>query len=265
MKKISVELLKVMKSKGDPIACTTAYDFSFASITESVGIEVLLVGDSLGMVIQGHLTTLPVTLDDMIYHCKCVSRACEKTLVIADLPFGTFQSSPQKAFESAVRLLGEGGAHVVKVEGGRIMRDTVSFLVDRGIPVCGHLGLMPQSVNMLDGFRAQGRTDEEADRLRQDAVALDKAGMSLLVLEAIPAILAEEVTQLVSLPTIGIGAGPGTDGQVLVLYDLLGIYPRRSPKFSKNFLQDAESIPEALKAYAFAVRRKEFPGPEHYF
>ena len=265
MARITVDHLRTMKLEETPIVCLTAYDFSFATILDNVGIEVALVGDSLGMVVQGHSTTLPVTLDEIIYHCKCVSRACERALVVADMPFGTFESSPQKAFDNAARLLGESGAHMVKMEGGEPIRDTVSFLADRGIPVCGHLGLMPQSVNMLGGFRVQGRTEAVAQQLVRDAEALDRAGLSLLVLEAIPAGLAEVVTRSVSPPTIGIGAGPGTDGQVLILYDLLGIYSQKSPKFSKDFMQDAGSIAEAIKVYAEAVRNGTFPGPEHSF
>ena len=265
MKRISVEKLRSMKSKGISIVGLTAYDFSFASMFDNAGIDIALIGDSLGMVIQGHSTTLPVTLDEIIYHCKCVSRACERALVIADLPFGAFESSPQKAFDSAARVLGESGANLVKIEGGEAIRDTVSFLSDRGIPVCGHLGLMPQSVNMLGGFRVQGRTDEVAQQLLRDADALDRSGLSLMVLEAIPTSLAELITRSISSPTIGIGAGSGTDGQILILYDLLGIYPRKSPKFSKNFLHDAGSISEAIQLYAEAVRDKKFPGPDHSF
>jgi len=265
MTRTSLERLRLMKSEKTPIVCLTAYDFSFGSLLDDVGVDVVLVGDSLGMVVQGHSTTLPVTLDEIIYHTRCVIRGCEKSLVVADMPFGSYESSPQKAFESASRILGEGGAHMVKMEGGEPIRDTISFLADRGIPVCGHLGLMPQSVNMLSGFRVQGREEAVAQELLKDAKRLNKAGLSLLVLEAIPANLAETVTHSVESPTIGIGAGPGTDGQVLILYDLLGIYPHKSPSFSKNFMNDAKSIADAISTYADDVRHRRFPAPEHSF
>tara|TARA_B100000029_G_scaffold515055_1_gene620299 strand:- start:1666 stop:2463 length:798 start_codon:yes stop_codon:yes gene_type:complete len=265
MKRTSLERLRLMKSEKTPIVCLTAYDFSFGSLLDGAGVDVVLVGDSLGMVVQGHSTTLPVTLDDIIYHTSCVARGCEKSLVVADMPFGSYESSREKAFESAARILGEAGAHMVKIEGGELVRDTISFLADRGIPVCGHLGLMPQSVNMLSGFRVQGREEAVAKQLLKDANSLDKAGLSLLVLEAIPANLAETVTYSVESPTIGIGAGSGTDGQVLILYDLLGIYPHKSPSFSKNFMNDAKSIADAIGIYADDVRHRRFPAPEHSF
>ena len=265
MKRTSLERLRLMKSEKTPIVCLTAYDFSFGSLLDDASVDVVLIGDSLGMVVQGHSTTLPVTLDEIIYHTRCVTRGCEKSLVIADMPFGSYESSPQKAFESASRILGEAGAHMVKIEGGEPIRDTISFLADRGIPVCGHLGLMPQSVNMLSGFRVQGREEAVAKQLLKDANSLDKAGLSLLVLEAIPANLAETVTRSVESPTIGIGAGPGNDGQFLILYDLLGIYPYKSPRFSKNFMNDAKSIADAIGTYADDVRHRRFPAPEHSF
>ena len=255
----------MMKVRGERISCLTVYDYSFAHILDRAGVEILLVGDSLGMVVQGHPTTLPVSLEDVVYHTQCVSRGCENALVIADMPFGSFQGSPQSAFDSAARLMSEGKAQMVKIEGGAVMATTVAFLVDRGIPVCGHLGLTPQSVNQLGGFRVQGRQASAAEQLRQDAQSLQDAGASVLVLEAVPSGLAREITQSIKIPTIGIGAGPDTDGQVLVLYDLLGIYPQKSPKFSKNFLDGAGSVSGAVKTFVEDVRSGQFPGPEHSF
>ena len=262
---ITVAQLSAMKRRGERISCLTVYDYSFAHILEQAGVDILLVGDSLGMVIQGHETTLPVSMGDVIYHTQCVSRGCNDALVIADMPFGSYQGSPQSAFENAVRLVGEGGAHMVKIEGGVVMAETVTFLVDRGIPVCGHIGLTPQSVNQLGGFRVQGREESAAEALRRDARNLEEAGASLLIIEAIPAQLAKSITDSLSIPTVGIGAGPDTDGQVLVLYDVLGLFPRRSPKFSKDFLEGKGSVLEAVKVFVEDVRARRFPGPEHSF
>ena len=262
---ITVTQLSAMKDRGERISCLTVYDYSFAHILEQAGVDILLVGDSLGMVIQGHETTLPVSMADVLYHTQCVSRGCNDALVIADMPFGSYQGSPQSAFENAVRLVGEGGAHMVKIEGGIAMAETVTFLVDRGIPVCGHIGLTPQSVNQLGGFRIQGREESAAEALRRDARNLEEAGASLLIIEAIPAQLAKSITDSVSIPTVGIGAGPDTDGQVLVLYDVLGLFPRKSPKFSKDFLEGKGSVLEAVKGFVENVRARRFPGPEHSF
>ena len=262
---VTVAQLSAMKDRGERISCLTVYDYSFAHILEQAGVDILLVGDSLGMVIQGYETTLPVSMCDMVYHTQCVSRGCNDALVIADMPFGSYQGSPQSAFENAVRLVGEGGAHMVKIEGGTAMAETVTFLVDRGIPVCGHIGLTPQSVNQLGGFRVQGREESAAEALRRDARNLAEAGASLLIIEAIPAQLAKSITDSVSIPTVGIGAGPDTDGQVLVLYDVLGLFPRKSPKFSKDFLEGKGSVLEAVKVFVEDVRARRFPGPEHSF
>lgn len=262
---VTVTQLSAMKDRGERISCLTVYDYSFAHILEQAGVDILLVGDSLGMVIQGHETTLPVSMADVLYHTQCVSRGCNDALVIADMPFGSYQGSPQSAFENAVRLVGEGGAHMVKIEGGTAMAETVTFLVDRGIPVCGHIGLTPQSVNQLGGFRVQGREEPAAEALRRDARNLAEAGASLLIIEAIPAQLAKSITDSVSIPTVGIGAGPDTDGQVLVLYDVLGLFPRKSPKFSKDFLEGKGSVLEAVKGFVENVRARRFPGPEHSF
>ena len=262
---VTVAQLSAMKDRGERISCLTVYDYSFAHILEQAGVDILLVGDSLGMVIQGHETTLPVSMADVLYHTQCVSRGCNDALVVADMPFGSYQGSPQSAFENAVRLVGEGGAHMVKIEGGTAMAETVTFLVDRGIPVCGHIGLTPQSVNQLGGFRVQGREEPAAEALRRDARNLAEAGASLLIIEAIPAQLAKSITDSVSIPTVGIGAGPDTDGQVLVLYDVLGLFPRKSPKFSKDFLEGKGSVLEAVKVFVEDVRARRFPGPEHSF
>lgn len=264
MKTVTVHTLRDMKQAGQKIACLTAYDYSFAALLDRVGLELIMVGDSLGMTMQGHDSTLPVSINDMAYHCACVARGVSRALVIGDLPFGSYQQSPEQAFENAAHLM-QAGAHMVKLEGGQPMVDTVQFLVERGIPVCAHLGLTPQSVHQLGGYRVQGRDETGAQRLLEAASLLDQAGASLLVLEAVPAALAKQVTAAVSMPTIGIGAGAGTDGQVLVLQDMLGLYPRPSPKFSMNFMAGAESIEAAVKSYVEAVRGKTFPGSEHSY
>ena len=264
MKPVTVMTLREMKQAGTKITCLTAYDYSFASLLDRAGLDAIMVGDSLGMTIQGHASTLPVTIDDMAYHCACVARGVTRALIIGDLPFGSYQASPQQAFASAAKLM-QAGAQIVKLEGGASMGATIRFLVERGIPVCGHLGLTPQSVHQLGGYRVQGREAEAAQRLRDDAQQLDAAGASLLVLEAIPAALAKTISAEVSLVTIGIGAGVDTDGQVLVLQDMLGLYPRPSPKFSRNFMQGAESIEAAIKGYVDAVRAKDFPGTDQSY
>lgn len=248
-------------AKGEKLVALTCYDASFARLMVRCGIDILLVGDSLGMTIQGHATTLPVTLEQMVYHTEAVARgAAGGAFVLADLPFGSYQASPEQAFAAAARLLA-AGANMVKLEGGGAMAATVCFLVERGVPVCGHLGLTPQSVNRT-GFTPQGRDVVSANRLLQDAEALAQAGIELMVLESIPSVLAEEVTQRLSVPTIGIGAGPYCNGQVLVLQDLLGLTPK-PPRFARDFLTGALSLEEALLEYARAVRAGTFPGPEH--
>lgn len=265
MAPVTVTSIGKMKQAGEKITCLTAYDYSFAGQLDAAGIDMVMVGDSLGMVMQGHDTTLPVRLDDMVYHSACVARGLQRALLITDLPFGSYQAGPQQALASSVRLMQEGAAHVVKLEGGEAMTETIRFLVDRGIPVCAHIGLTPQSVFQLGGYKIQGRDHESAARLRRDAMLLQDAGASLVVLEAVPTKLARDITAELSIPTIGIGAGPHCDGQVLVLQDMLGLYPRPSPKFSKNFLTGNADIAAALRAYADAVRTGEFPGPEHSF
>lgn len=256
--------LQQMAARGEKIAVLTCYDASFASLCEAAGVDVLLVGDSLGMVLQGETSTLAVTLRDMQYHTRCVAKGVKNTGIIVDMPFGSYQQSPEQALRNAARLMA-AGAHMVKLEGGSVMADTVRFLTARGIPVCGHLGFTPQSVHQLGGYRVQGRNAEDAQRLLQDATALESAGAGMLVLEMVPAALAREVTAQLAIPTIGIGAGIDCDGQVLVLHDMLGIYPGKTPRFARNFMAGAESVQAALAAYVQAVKSGGFPAAEHSF
>ena len=253
--------LSAMARAGEKIAMLTCYDASFAALLDRAGVDVLLVGDSLGMVIGGHASTLPVTLDEMIYHTRCVAAGARQALVVADMSFGSYQASREQAYANAARLMA-AGAQMVKLEGGAWLAPTVEFLVARGIPVCGHLGLQPQSVHRFGGYKAQGKTDASAQALADDARALAAAGIELLVLEMVPAALAAEITAQGAVPTIGIGAGPGCSGQVLVLYDMLGIYPKPA-RFVRNFMTGRETIEGAIAAYLTAVKDGSFPGPEH--
>ena len=253
-----------LRESGEKIVMLTAYDASFARLSEQAGVEILLVGDSLGMVVQGHDSTLPVTLEQMEYHVGMVARGAQNALIVADMPFGSYQASKEIAFSNAVRLM-VAGAQVVKLEGGTPMADTVRFLVERGIPVCGHVGLVPQSVHALGGYRVQGKTEDSARRLLEDARAIQDAGAAMLVLEAIPATLATQVTAALSIPTIGIGAGKDCSGQVLVLHDMLDIYPGRKARFVRNFMAGAPSVAEAIRRYVEAVKKGAFPAPEHTF
>jgi len=259
----SATLLR-MKQRGEKIVCVTSYDASFTRLLEAAGVDVVLVGDSLGMVIQGQESTLAVTVRDMVYHASCVARAGQRALRIVDMPFMSYASAAQ-ALGNAARLMREGGAHMVKLEGGGAIAEAVRALAGHGIPVCAHLGLTPQSVHQLGGYRVQGRDSESATKLLEEARLLEAAGASLLVLECIPSDLARQVSANLHIPTIGIGAGPHCDGQVLVLYDLLGITPGKRPRFTHNFLEDADDIPQALRAFVDAVRAGEFPRPEHSF
>ena len=261
-KPVTLPRLREMHASGEPIAMLTCYDASFAALLDGQGVDCILVGDSLGMVIQGRADTLPVTVDEMAYHTRCVARGLTATWLIADLPFGAYHASREQAFASAAALM-QAGAKMVKLEGGAWLAPTVAFLVERGIPVCAHLGLTPQSVHALGGYRVQGRSDEDAGRLIADARALDEAGAAMLVLELVPAALAERVTQAVGMPTIGIGAGNATSGQVLVLHDMLDVYPGRKPRFVRNFLHGQPSIAAAVAAYVAAVKDRSFPAPEH--
>ncbi|WP_418647578.1 3-methyl-2-oxobutanoate hydroxymethyltransferase [Thauera butanivorans] len=252
-----------MREAGERISVLTAYDASFAALMDRCGVDVLLVGDSLGNVVQGHGTTLPVTLDDVAYHTACVARGNRHAFLAADMPFGTY-STPQAAFDNAVKLM-RAGAQMVKLEGRAWLADTVRFLTERGVPVFAHLGLTPQYVHQLGGFRVQGKTVESAERLKADALALQEAGASLMLLEAIPAALGKEVTGLLAIPTIGIGAGPDCSGQVLVMHDMLGVFPGRKARFVRDFMQGQTSVEGAIRAYIQAVREGSFPGPEHGF
>jgi 3-methyl-2-oxobutanoate hydroxymethyltransferase len=262
-KPITLSTLQALRQRGEKIVVLTAYDAGFARLAEEAGVEVILVGDSLGMVVQGHGSTLPVKLAEMSYHTRCVARGVHRALIVSDMPFASFQQSPEQAYASAARLMA-AGANMVKLEGGAVMQETVRFLVERGIPVCAHLGLLPQSFNQLGGYRVQARDASGANQLLADARALEQAGAALVVLESIPAALGKQVTETLSIPTIGIGAGPECSGQVLVLQDVLGVYPQ-PPKFSKNFMVEAGSIQGAIKAYVAAVKSGAFPGPEHCF
>ena len=260
---ITISKLQAMREADEKIAVLTAYDASFANLMDQSGIDVILVGDSLGNIIQGQTSTIPVTIEQMVYHVSCVAKGNQSAFLIADMPFGTY-STPEQAMENAASLM-RAGAHMVKLEGGSWLADTVRFLVERSVPVCAHLGLLPQSVHTLGGFKVQGKSAEAAEVLVKDAQTLEKAGAQLLVLEAIPSELGKKATASIKLPTIGIGAGPDCSGQVLVMHDMLGAFPGRSPKFVKNFLLGQESIDGAFKSYIHEVKTGKFPGPEHCF
>jgi 3-methyl-2-oxobutanoate hydroxymethyltransferase len=264
MSRINIWKLQQMRAEGVKIAMLTCYDASFAALIENAGVECLLVGDSLGNVVQGHDSTLPVSVSDIEYHTACVARGSNTAFVIADMPFGSYQESKEQAYRNAVRLMA-AGAHMVKIEGGREFVRTVRFIVRRGIPLCGHLGLTPQSVHRLGGYRVQGRTPEAEEELLADAQALEEAGAQMLVLEAIPAKLGARVTAALRIPTIGIGAGPGCSGQVLVLHDMLDIFPGRKAHFVRNFMSGASSVADAVGRYAAAVKDGSFPAEEHCF
>lgn len=262
-KAITLTTLNNMRQNGEKIAMLTCYDASFASMMDRCGVDILLIGDSLGMVCQGHESTLPVSNADVAYHTACVHRGNDKSFLIADMPFGTYPT-PEQAFTNAVQLI-QAGAQMIKVEGGAWIAPIIQFLTERAIPVCAHLGLTPQSVHQLGGYKVQGKTTEAADILKADALKLQAAGAALLVLEAIPAPLAEDVTGMLHIPTIGIGAGPKCSGQVLVMHDLLGVFPGRKARFVKNFMEGHSNIDDAIKAYVAAVKDQSFPAPEHCF
>lgn len=253
-----------LKREGQPIVALTAYDASFAAVLEAAGVDLVLVGDSLGMVVQGHASTLPVTVDDIVYHCRAVARGLRSALLVADMPFGA-DATPLHALEASLRMLKEGAAAMVKIEGAGPKLETLRFLVEREIPVCAHLGLTPQSVHRLGGYKVQGREAVAAEQLKRDALAVEAAGASALVLECVPSALAEAITRSLAIPTIGIGAGSACDGQVLVLHDLLGIGGGQRPRFVKDFLAGGGSVEGAVRAYAEAVRSRRFPGPEHAY
>ncbi|NEX60713.1 3-methyl-2-oxobutanoate hydroxymethyltransferase [Noviherbaspirillum galbum] len=262
-KAVTVTSLLSMRAAGDKISMLTCYDASFAALMDRCGVDVMLVGDSLGMVCQGHTSTLPVTLDDIAYHVACVARGNQTAFLVADMPFGTY-ATREEAYRNAVRLM-QAGAQMVKLEGGEWLADTVRFLTERAVPVCAHVGLTPQSVHQFGGFKVQGKSVEAADRLKADALALQAAGASLIVLEAIPSALGKETTDLLAIPTIGIGAGPDCSGQVLVMHDMLGVFPGRKARFVRNFMDGQASIEGAVRAYIAAVKDKSFPAAEHCF
>ena len=260
---ITVNTLRKMKAEGEKIAMLTAYESSFAALMDKAGVDVLLVGDSLGMTVQGRKSTLPVSLRDMCYHTENVARGTENAMIVADLPFGAYQQSKEQAFAASAELMA-AGAHMVKLEGGVWMAETTEFLQMRGIPVCAHIGLTPQSVFAFGGYKVQGRGDK-AEALLHDAEAHDAAGAAIVLMECVPAALAKRVTKAVSCPTIGIGAGADCDGQVLVMHDMLGVFPGKTAKFVKNFMTGRSSIQEAVGVYVAEVKAKTFPAAEHIF
>ncbi len=261
-KRVTISTLNKMKSTGEKFVMITAYDATFARLVSEAGAETILVGDSLGMVLQGHDTTVPVSIDDMAYHTACVSRARPHSLIVADMPFMSYDT-PENALRSGMALM-QAGAQMVKLEGGVWLSDTIEMLVERGVPVCAHLGLTPQSVNVFGGYRVQGRTPKEAKSILADAVEIQDAGASLLVLECIPAPLAADITRKLDIPVIGIGAGGGTDAQVLVLHDLLGL-SEHPAKFVENFMENSGSVQESLCAFVDAVKSGRYPRDEHTY
>ena len=261
---VNISTLRTMKAAGEPIACLTAYDASFAMLVDRAGADLVLVGDSLGMVVQGHDTTVPVTVQDIIYHSRIVRRGLGRAFLVADMPVMSY-TSPSQALENAVRLMQERAAMMVKLEGGASQVKIVEHLAGHDIPVCAHLGLRPQSVHKIGGFKVQGRDQAQAEQMLEDAVALEQAGADILLLECVPNELGQAVRDAVTVPVIGIGAGPGVDGQILVLYDMLGITQGRLPRFVRNFMQGSASPLEALQAYVAAVKDRSYPAPEHCF
>jgi 3-methyl-2-oxobutanoate hydroxymethyltransferase len=262
---MTVPEVRSKKEKGEKIACLTAYDYCFARILDEAGIDLLLVGDSLGSVIQGHDSTLPVTMDDVIYHTRAVIRGRRRALVVSDMPFMTFQLGADDAKRNAGRLVQEGGAESVKLEGGVTQAATIEALVKMGVPVMGHVGLTPQSVHQFGGYRIQGRGEADARAILDDAMAVEQAGAFAVVLEGIPVQLAREITQRVSIPTIGIGAGLHCDGQILVVHDMLGLFDDFTPKFVKRYANLKETIGGAVQSYMEEVRTEAFPAEEHTF
>ena len=260
---ITLSQLQKMKAEGEKFTCLTSYDATFTHVMNAAGVETILIGDSLGMVIQGQDSTLPVTIADMCYHISAVKRGNSHAFLIADMPFMSY-SKPEQALDNAAKLM-QAGANMVKLEGGSWLCDTVKLLSQRGIPVCAHLGLTPQAVHKLGGYKVQGKTTAAAETIKQESLALEAAGADILLYECIPTELGREITALVSVPTIGIGAGQHTDGQVLVLHDMLGINLGKRPRFVKNFLTDGRSIQQAFEAYVDEVKHTTFPAAEHGF
>jgi 3-methyl-2-oxobutanoate hydroxymethyltransferase len=262
MNALTINHLSGMKQTGEKIAMLTCYDATFASVMDRAGVDIILVGDSLGMVIQGRDSTVGVSVDDIAYHCSCVAQGLERTFLLADMPFGSFHNETT-AMENAVSLLSAGGA-MVKLEGAGPMIGIVEYMTSRGVPVCGHLGLTPQSVHQLGGFKVQARDDTGARQLLEDARALQAAGAQMIVVECVPASLGKEVSELLDIPVIGIGAGAACDGQVLVMHDMLGLF-ERTPKFVANFMQGNDSIQAAFEAFVHSVREGRFPAKEHEY
>ncbi len=263
--RFTIRDIQALKDRGEIIPMLTAYDYTSARLVEQAGVPMILVGDSLGMVVLGHDSTLPVTLDEMIHHIRAVVRGTKKVLIVGDMPFMTYQISPEQALRNAGRFMQEGGCQAVKLEGGRPMAETTQRLVEAGIPVMGHIGLTPQSVNQLGGFRVQGKTVQDARRLIDDALAIEDAGAFSLVLEAVPARLSSMITERLHIPTIGIGAGAGCDGQVQVLHDMLGLFEDFVPKHAKRYAMLGEEIREAVGQYVEEVQAREFPTEAHSF
>ena len=263
--KVTVPEIVKQKHRGEKITCLTAYDYSFARILDAAGVDILLVGDSVGCVFQGRPNTLPVTLDEMIYHTRAVSRGRKRALVVGDMPFLSYQVSKEEAIKNAGKLLQEGGAEAVKLEGGVVMQKTIDAIVQIGIPVMGHVGLTPQSIHRFGGYKIQGKNKEQREVVIGDALAVEEAGAFSVVLEGIPLDLAEEITDRLTIPTIGIGAGPGCDGQVLVIHDMLGLFDDFTPKFVKRYADIKEVMTGAVKSFISEVREQKFPGKEHSF
>lgn len=264
-KAVTIQTILEMKRKGEKIAVLTAYDFLTAKILDDIGIDMIIVGDSVSMVVTGHETTLPITMDEMIYHTKAVKRGCCRSLIVGDMPFMSYQASVEDALRNGGRFLKEGGAHAVKLEGGTEMADTISKLVGRGMPVMGHLGLTPQSIHQFGGYRVQGVTDASAQYILDSAKLLEQAGVFSIVLEKIPALLAKEVTEAISVPTIGIGAGVHCDGQVLVTQDMLGLFDLFKPRFVRRYAELAETLREAFQKYIAEVKEGSFPSDEESY
>ena len=261
---VNISTLRKMKAEGEPIACLTAYDASYAALVDAAGIDVVLVGDSLGMVIQGHDTTVPVTVDDVVYHTRAVARGLRRAFLIADMPFMSY-TNPAQALDNSVRMMQEGGAMMIKLEGGSGQLDIVSHLADHDIPVCAHLGLKPQSVHKVGGFRVQGREPDQAKQMVEAGKQLQDAGADIVLLECVPNEVGQTMIDALDVPVIGIGAGPHVDGQILVLYDVLGITLGRMPKFVRNFQEGHDSPIAAVDAYVKAVKDRSYPAPEHCF
>ncbi len=261
---VNIATLQKMKAEGEAIACLTAYDASFSKLVDAAGIDLVLVGDSLGMVIQGHDTTVPVTVADIIYHTKNVARGLRRAFLVADMPFMSY-ANPGQALENSVMMMQEGGAMMIKLEGGDSQLEIVEHLAKHDIPVCAHIGLKPQSVHKIGGFRVQGREPEQARKMLESAKRLQGCGADIVLLECVPNEVGDSICQATEVPVIGIGAGPHVDGQILVLYDMLDITPGRKPRFVRNFMAGADSPLEALRGYAKSVKDRSYPAPEHRF